>query len=123
MTLVDSSIWIDHLRAPNGILTALVERRDVLIHPFVIGEIALGSIRSRTSVLGVLAKLPAIPLATHADVMRLIESRRLFGRGVGYVDAHLLSAALLRRDTVLWTRDRRLDAASEELGIAARFTH
>ncbi|HEX3884678.1 MAG TPA: type II toxin-antitoxin system VapC family toxin [Stellaceae bacterium] len=122
MTLVDSSVWIDHIRAPNEILSILLERKDVLTHPFVIGEIALGSISSRVAVLAGLDKLPGMPLARHIDVMRLIESHQLFGRGVGYVDAHLLTSARLRPDTTLWTRDRRLHEAADRLGVAAHFT-
>jgi predicted nucleic acid-binding protein len=123
MTLVDSSVWIEHIRVPNEILAALIERGDVITHPFVIGEIALGSIGSRTAVLAALEKLPGVPVARHIDVMRLIESRQLFGRGVGYVDAHLLASARLTPTTRLWTRDRRLQAAAADLGVAARFTH
>jgi len=123
MTLIDSSIWIDHIRAADEILASLIEHEQVLIHPFVIGEIALGAIRSRDAVLEELEKLPSAPVADHAEVMSLIEGRRLYGRGIGYVDAHLLAATRLWRGTTLWTRDRRLLAVAEEMGIAASFTH
>jgi len=123
MILVDSSIWIDHIREPNEILVDLIERGQVLTHPFVIGEIALGVIRPRAPMLASLEKLPAAPMASHAEAMRLIEIHTLFGRGVGYVDVHLLAAALLGAETTLWTRDRRLAAVAGELGVAARFVH
>ena len=123
MTLVDSSVWIDHLRAPNEILSALIERREVLTHPFVIGEIALGAIRSRAAILAALDELPSAPVARDDDVMFLIEEHQLFGRGVGYVDAHLIAASRLRPGTKLWTRDRRLLAVANRLALAAHFTH
>jgi len=123
MTLVDSSIWIDHIRMSDAVLAGLIDRRQVLVHPFVIGEIALGAIRTRAAVLAALGELPSSPIASHAEVMRMIEEHRLYGRGVGYVDAHLLAAVRLRRAALLWTRDRRLHAIAGELGVAARVVH
>lgn len=123
VTLIDTSVWIDHLRAPNEILSALIERRQVLTHPFVIGEIALGTIRSRAAVLAALDELPSAPVARDADVLYLIERHQLFGRGVGYVDAHLIAATRLRPGTRLWTRDRRLLAVADQFALAAHFTH
>jgi predicted nucleic acid-binding protein len=121
--IVDSSLWIDHLRASSETLSALIERKEVLVHPFVIGEIALGVIRSRTTVLDALRKLPGVPVARHIDVMQLIEQYRLFGRGIGYIDTHLLAAARLQPGTMLWTRDRRLLTVADELGLAAYPIH
>ncbi|HWD59909.1 MAG TPA: PIN domain-containing protein [Stellaceae bacterium] len=123
MILVDSSIWIDHIRAPDELLTALLTRHEVLGHPFVIGEVAVGSIRNRDAVLASLQELPGAPIATDGDVLNLIEQHRLHGRGIGYVDAHLLAASRLTRGTSLWTRDRRLRDIATELGLAARLTH
>ena len=123
MILVDSSIWIDHLRAHNEILATLIRRKEVLAHPFVIGEIALGSIRSRPDVLAALNEMPRAPIADDEDVLYMIDRDRLFGRGIGYVDAHLIAASRLQRGTRLWTRDRRLLAVANDLGIAASFTH
>ena len=123
MTLIDSSIWIGHLRASDEILADLIERGQILTHPFVIGEIALGAIRNRDVVLEELEKLPSVPIADHAEVMSLIEGYRLYGRGVGYVDAHLLAAVRVWRGATLWTRDRRLLAVAEEMRIAVRLTH
>jgi predicted nucleic acid-binding protein len=121
--LVDSSVWIDHLRARDETLSVLLTRVEVLTHPFVVGEIALGSIRYRDAVLASLQRLPSAMIATDGDVLRLIDRHRLFGRGIGYIDAHLLAAVRLTGDTLLWTHDRRLREVATELGLAARFTH
>ena len=123
MILVDSSVWIDHLRARDETLSVLLTRVEVLTHPFVVGEIALGSIRYRDAVLASLQRLPSAMIATDGDVLRLIDRHRLFGRGIGYIDAHLLAAVRLTGDTLLWTHDRRLREVATELGLAARFTH
>lgn len=108
MILVDTSVWVDHLRSGEPQLAALLEHGQVLIHPAVIGEIALGSLRQREQVLGALANLPRLTLATDAEVLRWIEAAPLWGRGIGFLDAHLLAAARLTPGTRLWTRDRRL---------------
>jgi len=121
--LVDSSVWIDHLRVPDEALSASLARREVLVHPFVIGEVALGTIRPRDAVLTSLRKLTSATVARDADVIYLIERYRLFGRGIGYVDAHLLAAVRLTPLAVLWTRDRRLLGVAGELGLAARLPH
>lgn len=123
MILVDSSVWIDHIRIPDELLATLLARHEVVSHPFVIGEIALGNIRNRGIVLAALEKLPSAEFATEDDVLRLIEQHRLYGRGIGYVDAHLLAAARLTPATSLWTRDRRLRDMAVELHLAARLTH
>jgi predicted nucleic acid-binding protein len=123
VTLVDSSVWIDHLRVANEILSDLIEQREALTHPFIIGEIALGAIRSRSAVLASLDELPTAPVASDDDVRYLIEQHRLFGRGIGYVDAHLIAATRLRPGTKLWTRDRRLLAVANQFSVAAHFTH
>jgi len=121
--LVDSSVWIDHLRARDEMLSASLADGKVLSHPFVIGEVALGAIRPREAVLASLQKLPSATVAAHGDVMHLIERYRLFGRGIGYVDAHLLAAVRLTPPAMLWTRDRRLLAVAINLGLAARLPH
>ena len=123
MILVDSSVWIDHLRARDEMLSASLADGKVLSHPFVIGEVALGTIRPREAVLASLQKLPSATVAAHGDVMHLIERYRLFGRGIGYVDAHLLAAVRLTPPAMLWTRDRRLLAVAINLGLAARLPH
>lgn len=117
MILTDSSIWIDHLRRPDVNLANLVRDRQVLVHPFVIGEIALGSIKDRAMFLRGLAGLPRVEVALHDEVLSLVERRKLFARGLSYIDVHLLAATLIAPDALLWTRDRRLDEAARELGV------
>lgn len=123
MILVDTSIWIDHLRASDERLTQLLEAGQVLVHPFVIGEMALGNLRNRDTVLGALQDMPQAAVATEPEVLRFIGTKGLFGLGIGYIDAHLLAAVLLTPGALLWTRDKRLLAASAQLGVAANTTH
>lgn len=123
MILVDSSIWVDHLRAGDEELTALLRAEEVLMHPFVIGEIALGHLRRREADLALLHDLPMASLATNEEVLSLINNRRLFVTGIGYVDAHLLAAVRVTPRVILWTRDRRLAAAASLLGVGVRLPH
>ncbi len=118
MILVDTSVWVDHLRSGDPRLSALLEEARVLVHPWVTGELALGQLSRRREILGLLNHLPQARVATEAEVMTLVETRRLYGTGIGYVDAHLLAATLLTADASLWTRDRRLAAAAADLRIA-----
>jgi predicted nucleic acid-binding protein len=115
--LVDTSVWVDHLRAGDATLAGLLEAGQVLAHPFVTGEVALGSLRQRALVLEALADLPQAPVATHAEVLDFIERHALFGRGIGYIDAHLLAATRLAAAT-FWTRDKRLRGIAGELELA-----
>lgn len=117
MILVDTSVWIDHLRAGDPDLVRLLRRNRVLAHPWVIGELALGNLSGRTDLLRLLGGLPQASVASDDEVLTLIESQHLFGRGIGYVDAHLLAATLLTPDARLWTRDRRLAAVAVAQGI------
>ena len=119
MILVDTSVWVDHLRAKNAKLARLLDRDQALAHPFVIGEIALGTLRRREVVLRALLRLPSATVATDAEILHFIEARRLFGRGIGYVDAHLLAAASLTAGARLWTFDRRLHQLAEGFGLEA----
>lgn len=119
MILVDTSVWIDHLRVGDDRLAALLVDGSILTHPFVIGEIALGQLRQRDAVLAALEGLARAEIATDAEVLRFIESHALFGRGVGYLDVHLLAATKLTAGTRLWTKDKRLRSVAEELGLAA----
>ena len=119
MILVDSSVWIDHLRREEPELSSLLGAQQVLTHPFIIGEIALGSLRQRTLIVSDLRNLPAAVEAGDDEVLALIEGRSLHGRGIGYIDVHLLAATLLTPGTKLWTRDRRLRDAAQDLGLAA----
>ena len=119
MILVDTSVWVDHLRRGDAALAALLERGEVAIHPFVIGEIALGELRQRERTLALLHDLPEAPVASAAELLSFIAEHALFRLGIGYVDAHLLAATRLAGDAALWTRDKRLRAAAERLGLAA----
>ena len=122
MILVDTSVWVEHLHTGDEELTALLNGGEVLGHPFVIGELALGNLRPRDPFLSDLRDLPQAIVAEDEEVLRLIDRHALFGRGIGYVDAHLLAAARLTRSK-LWTRDRRLYAVAGELGVAAALSH
>lgn len=117
MILVDTSIWIDHLRSRNATLARLLDNGAVLSHPWVIGELALGDLRRRDEVIGLLRSLPQATLAGADEVLGLIERDVLYGVGIGYVDAQLLAATRLTADTTLWTRDKRLSAATARLGL------
>lgn len=123
MILVDTSVWVDHLRRAEEMLTDLLDREQVLTHPFVIGELALGHLRQRDAVLEALQDLHQAMVARDEEVLRAIEHERLFGLGLGYVDVHLLASVRLTPDASLWTRDRHLLAAAERLSLAARVTH
>jgi predicted nucleic acid-binding protein len=116
--LVDTSVWVDHLRADNTDLAAMLGAGMVLAHPFVIGELALGNLRQRKAVLTALSDLPRADIATDSEVLTFIDRHALFGRGVGYVDAHLLAAVRLTAGAKLWTNDRRLHGVADELGLA-----
>jgi predicted nucleic acid-binding protein len=116
--LVDTSIWVDHLRTGNATLAALLAGGRVLTHPFVIGELALGSFRQRNAVLSDLSDLPPAVVATDVEVLGFIDRHALFGRGVGYVDVHLLAAARLTAGAKLWTNDRKLHGVADALGLA-----
>ncbi len=123
MILVDTSIWIDHLRAGDDRLARLLNDGKVLAHPFITGELALGNLVNRDVILASLQNLPQSTVATETEVLRLIDEKRLFGLGIGYIDAHLLAAVLLTPGSALWTRDKRLNSASTRLGLAANTAH
>ncbi|MDP1679927.1 MAG: type II toxin-antitoxin system VapC family toxin [Candidatus Nitrotoga sp.] len=118
---MDTSVWIDHLRQGDAELTELLNTGQVLAHRFVTGELALGSLQNRDRVLGALQDLPQAGVATDAEVMSFIAHHALFGIGIGYIDAHLLAAVRLLPGTLLWTRDKRLLAASARLELSANF--
>ena len=119
MILVDTSVWVEHLRVASAILTELLDHGEILGHPFVLGELALGSLRQRERFLSDLRDLPQAVVAEDEEVFRMIDRQALFGRGIGYVDAHLLAAARLTAGSRLWTRDRRLQAVAAGLSLAA----
>jgi predicted nucleic acid-binding protein len=116
--LVDTSVWVDHLRASNKALAALLDAGAVLAHPFVIGELALGNLRQREIVLNALSDLSQASVATDLEVLHFVDRHMLFGRGIGYVDAHLLAAVQLTAGAALWTKDKRLHGVAVELGLA-----
>ena len=120
MILADTSVWIDHFRSKDIELSALLEANEILIHAFVIGEIALGSLRQRQMILENLGDLPRIDLANDEEVRYSIEREKLFSFGIGYVDAHILTAARLAPDTLIWTRDKKFQNVAERLSLAAR---
>ncbi len=117
MILIDTSVWVDHLKAGDAALVAILERGEATIHPFIIGELALGSLRNRSEVLGYLRNLPELVLASDDEVQDMIEARKLYAGGIGYVDAHLLASVLLSPGTCLWTRDKRLKRVAGRLAL------
>jgi predicted nucleic acid-binding protein len=116
--LVDTSVWVDHLRASDKVLAGLLDTGMVLTHPFVIGELALGNLRQRELILGTMSRLPQASVVTDAEVLHFIDRHALFGRGVGYVDIHLLAAVRLTAGASLWTHDKRLHGVADQLGLA-----
>ncbi|MDO3445269.1 type II toxin-antitoxin system VapC family toxin [Agrobacterium sp. V1] len=118
MILVDSSIWIDHFRHGDSELIKIIGDDRLLCHPFIVGELALGSLRDRDAVLAFLAAQREAVVATHAEVMTVIDGYSIFSMGIGYTDAHLLTSTLLDRRSSLWTRDKRLAAAAQKVGAA-----
>ena len=117
MILVDTSIWIDHLQSGNRNLELLLNNNQVLLHPFVLGELACGNLDRRTAVLALLGNLPAAPVATEAEVLYFIEQHRLMGKGIGYIDIHLLASVSLAKSGSLLTRDKRLGRIAAELAL------
>ena len=123
MILVDTSVWIDHIDHSEPMMVDLLLHHRVRIHPYVIGEISLGSLRNRSAVLRALNDLPRVPVATPDEVFCLIEQQQLFGRGIGYVDASLLASAKLQPGVTIWTRAKRLTAIANELALSAVLDH
>ena len=120
MLLVDTSVWIDHFRRSGHPLADSLESRDVLCHPWVRGELALGSLAARSQVLRLLAALPQALVASADEVMRLVDLHALQGTGIGWVDAQLLTSARLTPGATLWTADKRLAGEAGRLGVAHR---
>ena len=119
MILADTSIWIDHLRSGNKELRRHLEQGQIVVHPFIIAELALGSLKERTKTLALLDRLPQVSVAQTSELRLTIEARRLHGLGLGLVDAHLIASVLIHAPTLLWTRDQRLRKIAEALGIHA----
>lgn len=123
MILVDTSVWLDHLRANNERLSELLMDGQVLVHPFVTGELTLENLINRDEVLMMMQDLPQATMATVSEVLGLIKVQNLFGLGIGYIDAHLLASVLLVPGSRLWTHDKRLRSAATQLGISVNMTH
>ena len=117
MILVDTSVWVSHLRYGNSHLKELLNNGDVVCHPFVIGELACGNIKNRDEILLLLHSLPAVRSVEHNEVLRFIDSHRLMGKGLGLIDIHLLISTLLS-DILFWTHDLKLRVASFEFNTA-----
>jgi predicted nucleic acid-binding protein len=118
MILVDTAVWIDHLHAVESTLAELLEIDRVGCHPLVIEEIALGSISQRVVVLDLLANLRQFPTVQHHEILHFADRRKLWGRGLSAVDVHLMAAVAMVEGAQLWTRDKRLKAASVDVGVA-----
>ena len=124
MILADTSIWIDHfrsgnLRSRNNELRKHLNEGQIVIHPSIIAELALGSLQERTKTLALLDLLPQVRVAQLSEVRRMIEARRLYSFGIGLTDAHLIASVFINPSTLLWTKDKRLRKAAESLGIHA----
>lgn len=119
MILVDTSVWVDHLYDGDPDMLDLLDARQVFAHDFVVGELAMGHLTDRQAVMRSLAHLQYAEMATHEEVLSLIEGRRLYGTGIGYIDAHLLTSAMLTMGCKIWTRDKRLRAIAAKLELAA----
>ena len=117
MILVDTSVWIDHFRHGNDRLAELLNINEVYCHPFVIGELACGNLKKRDVVLSLLSELPRAKLADHNEIIRFIDIQHLYGRGLGWIDAHLLGSALLT-GCDFWTLDKPLMVAAQKLKIS-----
>lgn len=117
MILVDTSVWIDHFRTGDAQLSERLEANQVCTHPLVIGELACGHFKARREIFRLLDDLPAAPVATHVEARELIERHHLMGRGIGFVDVHLLGSTALMGDARLWTRDKQLARVAEEWSL------
>jgi predicted nucleic acid-binding protein len=120
LILADTSVWIDHLRSGNKELRQHLHKGQIVIHPFIIAELALGSLKERTKTLALLDRLPQVQVAQLNEIRTMIEARRLYSLGIGLTDAHLIASVFINPPTVLWTRDKQLRKVTEALGIHAR---
>jgi predicted nucleic acid-binding protein len=114
MVLVDTSVWVSHFRETDDSLVRLLNNAEVVCHPFVIGELACGNLKNRTNIISLLEAVPAADEVRHEEILAFIETRKVMGKGLGYVDVHLLASAILT-GVSLWTLDKRLEKAAEEL--------
>jgi predicted nucleic acid-binding protein len=117
--LADTTVWIDHFRSETAEMRGQLDKRNIVIHPYIVAELALGSLRDRARTLAWLDSLPRLRVAQTAEVRQMIEMRSLYSRGIGLTDAHLIASILIYTSTLLWTLDKRLSNVASELGIAA----
>jgi predicted nucleic acid-binding protein len=120
LILADTSVWIDHLRAGNQELRKQLNQGRTVIHPFIVAELALGSLQQRDRTLALLDRLPKVKVARLDEVRAMIEVRRLYSLGIGLTDAHLIASVFLDPPTLLWTKDKHLRRVAEGLGVHAR---
>lgn len=118
MILVDTSVWVDHFRRASAELSTLLAARVVLVHPFIVGELACGHLPQRDAVFAALARLPLAPVVAHHEVLAYVERHRLMAHGIGWIDMHLLASATVAGRVSLWSRDKRLMAVAAERGVA-----
>jgi predicted nucleic acid-binding protein len=121
--IVDTNVWIDHLREADPVLLAVLADVRQRVHPFVVGELALGSLRDRPRVITMLTEMPQAEVATQGEILGLVETYGLYGLGIGYVDAHLLASAKLMPGSMIWTRDKQLAGACDRLGLSFQSLH
>jgi predicted nucleic acid-binding protein len=119
MILADTSVWVDHLRAENAEMSKLLDDVQIAMHPLIVGELALGSLWERKKILAFLDMLPRVRVARLDEVREMVETRSLYSRGIGLIDAHLIASIFLNPPTLLWTKDKRLAGIAESLGIRA----
>ena len=117
MILIDSSIWIDHLRKEEPAVSALLRVGQIYLHPFVLGEVALGNFKNRKKVLSDISRLPQVKVANDFEVLTTIERFKIYGSGLGYVDCHLLASALMS-GKIIWSRDKRMVQVARQLGVS-----
>lgn len=117
MILADTSVWIDHLRSGDKELRRQLSQGRVVIHPVIVAELALGSLKERAKALALLDLLPQVRVAKWDEIRILIEARRLYSHGIGLTDAHLIASVLINPPTLLWTRDKQIRKVAERLGI------
>jgi predicted nucleic acid-binding protein len=117
--LADTSVWIDHFRSRNKELQKALGQGQIAIHPWIIAELALGSLKERVKTLALLDLLPQVRIVQISELRHTIETRRLYCTGIGLIDAHLIASLFLHPPTLLWTRDKRLRRVAEGLGIHA----
>ena len=119
MILADTSIWVDHFRRRDVALSQQLQESNISTHPFIVAELALGNLPDRRNALVLLDRLPAVKVAQLTEVRRMVETRSLFQRGIGLIDANLIASALITPYTLLWSRDKRLQEIAESLGLSA----